>query len=106
MVLAKVFQYWIAPAAEELGITIRNFGYHTFRRTYISWLAAVEPNPKVVMSLARHAKISTTMEIYANLEKDKGLREAQQKGLSRLQETLKSCVATHNFEGAEKTLSC
>src|SRR5437016_4116423 len=54
LVLSRVFQYWIQPAAKELGINIRNFGYHTFRRTYISWLAAVEPNPKVVMELARH----------------------------------------------------
>lgn len=112
LVLSRIFQYWVQPVAKELGIEIHNFGYHTFRRTYISWLAAVEPNPKVVMELARHAKIATTMEVYASLKKDKGLREAHSKGLGRLNETLKQyshpslCVATHNFSEGGKTLSC
>ena len=109
--LSRVFQYWISPIAEKLGINIRNFGYYTFRRCYISWLAAVEPNPKVVMELARHAKISTTMDVYASLKADKGLKAAHAKGLGRLSETLKHfsrpelCVATHGFGEGEKTVT-
>lgn len=103
--LTRVFQYWVKPVAKELSINIRNFGWHTFRRTYITWVAAVTDNPKVTMELARHANISTTMNVYADLKKQKGLKEAHAKGLTRLDATLKHfsnpvlCIATHGFSG-------
>jgi integrase len=103
--LTRYFVYHIQPVADELGIKIWRFGWHSFRRTFVTWLAAVNDNPKTVMELARHASINVTMKVYAELEKDKG-REAHAKGLARLEATLKHysqsslCVANINSQRA------
>lgn len=54
----------LQPIARRVGIT-KQIGWHTFRRTYNSLLATTGNDVKVVQELMRHAKISTTMEIYA-----------------------------------------
>jgi integrase len=53
----------LQPTARRVGIT-KKIGWHTFRRTYSSLLAATGNDVKVVQELMRHAKISTTMEVY------------------------------------------
>jgi integrase len=59
--LQKVLQ----PAARRAGITKR-IGWHTFRHTYSTLLSACGNDVKVVQELMRHAKLSTTMEIYTH----------------------------------------
>ena len=46
-------------------------GWHTFRHTYSSLLAAMGNDVKVVQELMRHAKISTTMEVLHPRRMDK-----------------------------------
>jgi integrase len=53
----------LQPVARKVGIK-KQIGWHTFRRTYSSLLAETGNDVKVVQELMRHAKISTTMEVY------------------------------------------
>jgi integrase len=52
-------------AAKQGGIT-KPIGWHMFRHTYSSLLAECSNDVKVVQELMRHAKVSTTMEIYTH----------------------------------------
>ena len=104
LALTRFFQYWIEPVAKELGISVWRFGWHTFRRTFVTWCAAANDNPRTVMGLARHASVKMTYEIYDELKEYEG-REAHAKGLAKLAETLKYysqpslCVAIRGFGG-------
>ena len=69
--LQKVLQ----PAAKRAGITKR-IGWHIFRHTYSSLLSEYGNDVKVVQDLMRHAKISTTMEVYTHARMERK-REAQ-----------------------------
>jgi integrase len=60
----------LQPTARRVGIT-KKIGWHTFRSTYSSLLAATGDDVKVVQELMRHAKISTTMELYAQAGMEK-----------------------------------
>jgi integrase len=71
--LQKVLQ----PAARRAEITKR-IGWHMFRHTYSSLLSEYGNDVKVVQELMRHAKVSTTMEIYTHARMEKK-REAQSK---------------------------
>jgi integrase len=71
--LQKVLQ----PAARRAGIAKR-IGWHMFRHTYSSLLSEYGDDVKVVQELMRHAKISTTMEIYTHARMERK-REAQSK---------------------------
>jgi integrase len=53
----------LQPVARKVGIR-KQIGWHTFRRTYSSLLAETGNDVKVVQELMRHAKLSTTMEVY------------------------------------------
>ena len=65
-----------------MGITKR-IGWHTFRHTYSSLLAHTGNDVRVVQELMRHAKVSTTMEIYTHAAMDKK-RVAQRKAVDHL----------------------
>jgi integrase len=71
--LQKVLQ----PAALRARIA-KVIGWHTFRHTYSTMLAEHGDDVKVVQELMRHAKLSTTMEIYTHPRMEKK-REAQSK---------------------------
>jgi integrase len=55
----------LKPAAEKLGI--KGLGWHTFRHSYKSWLAAAKVEPGHMKQLMRHADISTTMNVYGRV---------------------------------------
>lgn len=60
----------LKPMARKAGITKR-IGWHTFRHTYCSLLAETGNDVRVVQELMRHAKISTTMEVYTHARMEK-----------------------------------
>jgi len=72
----------LQPTARRVGIK-KKIGWHTFRRTYSSLLAATGDDVKVVQELMRHAKISTTMEVYAQAGMEKK-RVAQRRAVDVL----------------------
>lgn len=71
--LQKVLQ----PAAKRARIT-KTIGWHIFRHTYSSLLSEYGNDVKVAQELMRHAKVSTTMEVYTHARMEKK-REAQSK---------------------------
>jgi len=64
------------------GITKR-IGWHTFRHTYSTLLTECGNDVKVVQELMRHAKLSTTMEIYTHWRMERK-REAQSRVIDAL----------------------
>jgi integrase len=72
----------LQPVARKVGIR-KQIGWHTFRRTYSSLLAETGNDVKVVQELMRHAKISTTMEVYTQAGMPKK-RIAQRKAVDVL----------------------
>jgi integrase len=72
----------LQPAARRAGIA-SHVGWHTFRHTYSSLLADNGNNVKVVQELMRHAKLSTTMEVYTHAGMEKK-RVAQRKAVDVL----------------------
>lgn len=76
--LQKVLQ----PAAKRAGITKR-IGWHIFRHTYSTLLTECGNDVKVVQELMRHAKLSTTMEIYTHPRMERK-REAQSRVVDAL----------------------
>jgi integrase len=82
----------LQPAARKARI-VKFIGWHTFRHTYSTMLAEHGDDVKVVQELMRHAKLSTTMEIYTHPRMEKK-REAQSKvvdvlfGRQRLEEVV------------------
>lgn len=76
--LSKVLK----PAARRAGIAKR-VGWHTLRHTYSSLLAESGDDVRVVQELMRHAKVSTTMELYTHARMPKK-REAQSRVVDML----------------------
>ncbi len=72
----------LQPTARKVGIK-KQIGWHTFRQTYSSLLAHTENDVRVVQELMRHAKVSTTMEVYTHAGMDKK-RTAQRKAVDVL----------------------
>jgi len=72
----------LQPAAKRAGITKR-IGWHTFRHSYSSLLAHTGNDVRVVQELMRHAKLSTTMEVYTHARMDKK-RNAQQRAVDHM----------------------
>jgi len=72
----------LQPAARKAGIT-KQIGWHTFRHTYSSLLSESANDVKVVQELMRHAKVSTTMDIYTHARMERK-RAAQSKAVDVL----------------------
>lgn len=59
-----ILKRFIRPLAKQLKIDKR-IGWHTFRRTYASFLTANGEDVKTVQELLRHSNVTTTMNLYA-----------------------------------------
>ena len=59
---ATILNNYIKPAALKLGIM--GVGWHTFRHSYKSWMAAAKIGPAQMKDLMRHSDIETTMNVY------------------------------------------
>jgi integrase len=67
----------IRPAAKRAGIKDKVIGWHTFRRSLGSLLAAKGEKVKVVQELLRHANSKITMELYQQSD-EASKRQAQE----------------------------
>jgi integrase len=67
----------IRPLAKKLGIK-KNIGWHTFRRTFSTLLAANGEDIKTTQELMRHANPNITLALYTQAIPDR-VREAQGK---------------------------
>jgi integrase len=87
----------LQPVACRVGIR-KKVGWHTFRRTYSSLLAATGDDVKVLQELMRHAKVSTTMAIYAQAAMEKK-HLAQRRAVDVLLNGLRASKAAYSAFG-------
>jgi integrase len=59
---ATILNKYLKPTASKLGI--EGLGWHTFRHSYKSWMAAAKVSPAQMKDLMRHSDIETTMNVY------------------------------------------
>jgi len=80
----------IRPAARALGLTVT---WRTLRTSHATWLVQAGADPKSVQGQMRHARISTTMDIYAQT-----VPLAQRAAIEKLSQFAKPChtVVTQN----------
>ena len=63
-----ILSRFIKPAARKLGLPFVN--WKCLRTSRATWLVQAGANPKDVQGLMRHSRISTTMDIYAQMVAD------------------------------------
>ena len=61
----NVLKRYIQPAAKKLGL--RGVDWRCLRRSHATWLVQAGADPKSVQAQMRHSRISTTMDIYAQI---------------------------------------
>jgi integrase len=64
-----MMENYIRPAATAAGVT-KTIGWHAFRRSLASILAAKGEQVKVVQELLRHSTASITMDLYQQADAD------------------------------------
>jgi integrase len=60
----NILARFIKPAAKRLGITVN---WQVLRRSHATWMIQAGCDPKSVQGQLRHSRISTTMDVYAQL---------------------------------------
>jgi len=83
----NILKRHIQPAARKLGLPFVN--WRCLRTSHATWLVQAGADPKSVQGQMRHSRISTTMDIYAQI-----VPEAQRRALQQLSE-----FATVNLNG-------
>jgi Phage integrase family len=79
----NVLKRHIKPAARKLGLSFVN--WRTLRTSHATWLVEAGADPKSVQGQMRHSRISTTMEIYAQI-----VPVAQRRALEQLSQFARS----------------
>ena len=73
----NILKRHIQPAARKLGLSFVN--WRCLRTSHATWLVQAGADPKSVQGQMRHSRISTTMEIYAQI-----VPAAQRRALEQL----------------------
>lgn len=78
----NVLKRFIKPAARKLGLPFVN--WRCLRTSHATWLVQAGADPKSVQGQMRHSRISTTMDIYAQI-----VPAAQRRAIEKLSEFAK-----------------
>jgi len=78
----NVLKRFIKPAARKLGLQFVN--WRCLRTSHATWLVQAGADPKSVQGQMRHSRISTTMDIYAQI-----VPAAQRRAIEKLSEFAK-----------------
>jgi len=63
--LSLAFRYHIKPVADRLGIKPAVFGWHTFRRSFATFVVGNTRDLKAAQELLRHSTVKLTLDLYA-----------------------------------------
>jgi site-specific recombinase XerD len=61
----NILKRHVQPVARRLGLNFVD--WHCLRRSYATWLVQSGADPKSVQGQMRHSRISTTLDIYAQM---------------------------------------
>jgi integrase len=89
----NVLKRHLQPAARKLGMPFVN--WRCLRTSHATWLVQAGADPKSVQGQMRHSRISTTMDIYAQI-----VPAAQRQAIVKLSEFAKPCSITVPISGA------
>ena len=78
----NVLKRFLKPAAAELGIPFVN--WRCLRTSHATWMVQAGADPKSVQGQMRHSRVSTTMDIYAQI-----VPESQRRALRKLSQFAK-----------------
>lgn len=81
----NILKRFIKPAARKLGLSFVN--WRCLRTSHATWLVQAGADPKSVQGQMRHTRITTTMDIYAQI-----VPEAQRRALKKLSRFAKKSV--------------
>src|SRR5437763_6174353 len=74
----NVLRHHLRPAAIKLGLDPKKATWRSLRTSCTTWMVEAGANPKDVQGQMRHARISTTMDIYAQY-----VPESQRRAIER-----------------------
>jgi integrase len=89
----NILKRHIQPAARALGLSFVN--WRCLRTSHATWLVQAGADPKSVQGQMRHSRISTTMDIYAQI-----VSTAQRQAIKKLSEFAQPCSITVPINGA------
>ena len=89
----NVLKRHVQPAARALGLAFVN--WQCLRTSHASWLVQAGADPKSVQGQMRHSRISTTMDIYAQI-----VSTAQRQAIQKLSAFAEPCSITVPINGA------
>jgi integrase len=81
----NILKRFIKPASRKLGLSFVN--WRCLRTSHATWLVQAGADPKSVQGQMRHSRISTTMDIYAQI-----VPEAQRRAVKKLSRFAKTSV--------------
>jgi integrase len=89
----NILKRFIKPAAYRVGLPFVN--WRCLRTSHATWLVQAGADPKSVQRQMRHSRISTTMDIYAQI-----VPAAQRQAIEKLSEFAKPCSIAVPINGA------
>lgn len=75
----NILRRHLRPAAVKLGIDAKKATWRSLRTSYSTWLTEAGANPKDVQGQMRHARLSTTMDIYTQF-----VPESQRRAVAKM----------------------
>jgi integrase len=81
----NILKRFIKPAANKIGLPFIN--WRSLRTSHATWLVQAGADPKSVQGQMRHSRISTTMDIYAQI-----VPAAQRQAITKLSEFVNESV--------------
>ena len=98
--LSMVFLYHIR--ADRLGIKPAVFGWHTFRRSFVSMLVGSTKEVKAAQELMRHSTSRLTLDLYAQALPENKIAACKAIAGSLLLPPPSICTAVQSGQGSEE----
>ena len=100
--LSRVFQYHIKPVADGLAIKPAVFGWHTFRRSFATFVVGNTRDVKAAQELLRHSTAKLTLDLYAQALPENKVAASKAIAASLLLPQPSICAAVQNGQGTEE----
>ena len=100
--LSVAFRYHIKPVADRLGIKPAVFGWHTFRRSFATFVVGNTRDVKAAQELLRHSTAKLTLDLYAQALPENKVAASKAIAGSLLLPQPSTCTAVQSGQGTEE----